>query len=407
MPADHARILRAPMSEGDARGAPAPARARALRVAHVAVSPLAYGPLEPMLASLEDHGFEVLVVSTWAGHTHRGSGRAIDVPFVRTIDPLRDVAALVALVQVLRAEDPDIVHAHTPKGGLLGMLAATLARVPIRVYHVHGLPDGTVAPLRRFLWRAGDALSCRLATHVLAVGPGIREGLARRRVARSKLVMLNHGSAGGVDLERFAAVTTRASRRAARARLGLPDDARVVGFVGRLTPEKGVAELLAAWARFRVREPRGWLLVVGPEEGHAPLTSSQRAELLHGEHVTWLGMRDDVEHLYPAMDVLILPSHREGVPTVVLEASAAGVPVVASAVVGTTDVVRDGETGLLVALGDAEGAARALERLFDDEALRERLVRTARAQVVRRFSARDLASAMVRFYDEAGAGRLA
>ena len=192
----------------------------------------------------------------------------------RAISPIHDLGAIAGLAGVIRRLKPDIVHAHTPKGGLLGMAAAALARVPVRIYHLHCLPMVTSTGVRRALLRAADRVSCRLATRVLCVSTSIRElAIAEGLVDSGRIEVLGHGSINGVDAEgRFRpGPESDAARTAERARWGIPDDALVIGFVGRVVRDKGLAELAVAWKGLREQIPAAHLLIVGPVESEDPL----------------------------------------------------------------------------------------------------------------------------------------
>jgi glycosyltransferase involved in cell wall biosynthesis len=302
----------------------------------------------------------------------------------RAITPLRDLRTVLRLARLLRALRPEVVHSHTPKGGLLGMIAATLARTPVRVYHLRGLPFVTARGARRALLRATERVSCLLAHRVLAVSHSIREVAVEEGLCPAgKIRVLLGGSGNGVDAERYRPASAEA-RRASRARVGIPEDALVIGFVGRLTRDKGIAELAEAWGTLRAREPRLHLLVVGWDE-LGPGLEAVGAALRADARVRCTGPVDDAAPLYAAMDVLALPTYREGFPNVALEAAAAGLPVVGTATPGCQDAVLDGVTGRLVPAQDAEALAEALAPYLAEPDLRARHGAAGRARVVKEF----------------------
>lgn len=309
---------------------------------------------------------------------------AVEMP--RRITPLQDLVALRRLWKALRRIRPDIVHAHTPKGGLLGMLAAWLARVPVRVYHLRGLPFVTAAGPRRRLLRATERVSCALAHRVLAVSHSIRtiavdEGICRE----DKIKVLLGGSGNGVDATGRFVPAAPAVRAEARAELAIPPDAAVVGFVGRLVRDKGVVELAEAWLRLREGAPGLHLLLVGPAEREDAVPVEVLAALRADPRVHLTGHARDTPRLYAAMDVVALPTYREGFPNVALEAAAMGLPIVATSVPGCTDAVRDGVTGTLVPARDAGALAGALRRYLEDPALRDRHGQAGRQRVLAEF----------------------
>jgi glycosyltransferase involved in cell wall biosynthesis len=336
---------------------------------------------------MRTRGFEVHAITSpgpEADEFSRREGVEVGaVPMRRAITPAADLVALWKLWRALRRLHPDIVHSHTPKGGLLGMMAATVSGAPVRIYHLRGLPFITASGLRRQVLRASERVSCLLAHRVLAVSESMRsiaveEGLC----PPEKIKVLVGGSGNGVDAEGRFRPRSEATRLAARRERDLPSDARVIGFVGRLGPEKGSAELLAAWKALREREPRLHLLLVGPDEG---LTRAQREALRRDPRVRLTGHVSDVASIYPAMDVVALPTYREGFPNVALEAAAMALPIVASDVPGCRDAVVHGETGTLVPSRDALALERALDRYLDDPALRARHGAAARQRVLANF----------------------
>jgi glycosyltransferase involved in cell wall biosynthesis len=305
------------------------------------------------------------------------------VEMARRITPLRDLVALWRMWRVLRRVRPAVVDAHTPKGGLLGMLAAVLARVPVRVYHLHGLPFVTATGLRRQLLRLAERVSCRLAHRVLAVSHSIRAlAVAEGFCPPEKIAVLHGGTVNGVDATgRFR--PDPAARESARGERGIPADGLVVGFVGRLARDKGIVELAGAWARLR-HDERLHLLLVGPLDASDEVPAHVLAALRADPRVHLEGAVADPVRLYAAMDVVALPTYREGFPQVALEAAAMALPIVGTDVPGCVDAVTS-DTGTLVPPRDVPALAAALRRYVADAALRERHGAAARRRVLAEF----------------------
>jgi len=321
------------------------------------------------------------------------------VRMARRVTPFADARSLLAMWRLFRELRPVVVHAHTPKGGLLGMMAAFLARVPVRLYHMHGLPLLTAKGLRKQLLRFSERASCALAQEVLCVSQSIRqiaveEGLCPPR----KIKVLLDGSVNGVDAERFRPAA-EVDRTAARARLGIPPAGRVVGYVGRIARDKGMAELAAAWEALRRGDPQLHLLVVGEVDDSDPPPAWALAQLREDGRVHFTGQAEDVVRLYAAMDVVALPTYREGFTTVALETAAMGLPIVATAVPGCVDAVLDQSTGTLVPPRDPSALALALTRYLARPALREAHGAAARERVLARFRREALWEAIAGEYD--------
>jgi len=332
----------------------------------------------PLVPALRRDGFAVHVVEN-----------------SRRIDPVADLRTLKAYVGLFRREDYELVHTHNPKVNLLASLAGRIAGVPRVVSTVHGLysHEGQ-RPWVRSVWRAFEAASARLADLVLCQSAeDVRTARWRRIVPDERLRPLGNG----VDLARFSPhrISTE-DREALRRRAGVRPGERVVGFVGRLVREKGVLELLAA-----TRERPGWrVLLVGPDERGAKGDALSPPALAAAPHVTWLGLQPDMPPLYAAMDVVALPSWREGYPRSLLEASAMGRPIVATRIRGCREAVAEGETGLLVPSRDPASLRHALAALLDDASRRRRLGRAARIRACAFFDERAVFERIGRAYRE-------
>lgn len=371
-----------------ARGAPGPLRARPLRLVHVTTVPETLLFLRGQAGYLRARGAEVHAISSPGPELADVAAEGVvchPLAMRREIAPAADARSLARLWRALRRLRPDVVDAHTPKAGLLAMLAARLAGVPVRVYHLHGLRYATARGARRALLRTTERVACALSSRVLSVSRTNARILVVEGIADpGKVRVLLGGSINGVDAARFRPAAPEA-RRAARAALGIPPAAPVIGYVGRLVREKGVGELAEAWRTLREELPQARLLLVGPIEHQDPLPAGVLAALRADPRVRLHGLDRDTPRLYAAMDVVALPSWREGLPVVPLEAAAAGLPVVATAVPGCVDAVQDGATGTLVPPRDAPALAAALRAYVRDPALRERHGTAARARVVAEF----------------------
>lgn len=343
-------------------------------VVHVMTVPLSLHFLSGQVSFMRRAGFEV--------HAIASPGPALDafgeqeqiavhgVAMTRSITPAKDLRALWRLWRELRRIRPDIVHAHTPKGGLLGLIAAALAGVRVRIYHMRGLPFVTATGARRRVLRRLEQLSCRLAHRILAISHSTRAIAVDERICRRDKIGVVRGGGNGVDADRRFVPGDVPAGAAVRARHGIPPAALVIGFVGRLAREKGVAELATAWEELRAADPRVHLLVVGAvdEPDGAPAEIVERLRADPRVHLT--GMIWDMPPVYAAMDVVALPTYREGLPNVPLEAAAMALPVVATRIPGCIDAVEDGVTGTLVPARDAQALAAALARYLADPALR-------------------------------------
>ncbi len=285
----------------------------------------------------------------------------------REVSPLADLLTLIRLVRLIRTYRPEILHTHTAKAGTLGRLAALFsgrARPPVVVHTFHGhVLRGYFGPASTTFYRSLERALARFTTRLVAVSPEVRDELVSLGVAppeKFSVIRL------GLDLERR--VPGGEGDDALRRELGIAPASFVVGWVGRMTAIKRVPDLLAAFAALRDRGVDARLCLVGDGPDRELLERRAR-ELGVSEETLFVGYRRELGAYYELFDVLVLTSANEGTPVVAIEALAAGTPVVATDVGGVSDVVSDGVDGMLVAAGDVEAVASALERLAGDRVL--------------------------------------
>jgi glycosyltransferase involved in cell wall biosynthesis len=345
------------------------------RAIHVVTSDLAVVLMQGQLQFLRHKGFDVTLISSpgkWLATLGRTEGvQVIELPMAREIAPRKDLVSLWRLCRTMRALRPDIVNVGTPKAGLLAGCAAWLMGVPCRFYTLRGLRFETSSGMRRLLLVFAERLACYFAHRVICVSQSLRKtAIAFGLVNPERTVVFGGGSSNGVDASRFASTLERTKRAAElRLELGIPLHAQVLGFVGRLTRDKGIPELVESFLRLHNKFPNLRLLLLGSTEQADPLDDNTRKVLATHPHIILPGPTPDTAPYYALMDVLVLPSHREGLPNVVLEAYAAGKPVVAAQATGTVDAVRHGETGLLFPIGDVAALVECLQKLVRDKAL--------------------------------------
>jgi glycosyltransferase involved in cell wall biosynthesis len=347
--------------------------------------------LLPQLVAFREAGYEVIGVSAPGPHVATLAEHGIDhVPLARSTraaDLRADLATASEFFRICRRLRPDLVHTHNPKPGVYGRIGARLARVPHVVNTVHGLyaqPSDGLA--KRAVVYTLERLAAACSDAELLQNPEDLVTLRSLRVSERKLHLLGNG----VDLTRFDPERHPLARSRLREELGVGAGTVVVGSVGRLVREKGYEEVFAAARRVRARHPEAVFVVVGPHDPHKAdaVTDDQLRAAARESGVRFLGMRDDVEQLYLAMDLYVLASHREGFPRSAMEAAAMGLPVVATDIRGCRQVVDDGRTGLLVPVRDADRLAAAIDALVADETRRRSMGQAGREKALDEFDDR-------------------
>ncbi len=326
--------------------------------------------------------------------------RAHALPMAREPAPRRDLAALAALTRFLRRERFSLVHSSTPKAGLLTALAAGAAGVPFRLHTYTGQPWVERRGFVRWAAREADRLIGQLDTHLYTDSYSQRDFLVAQGLVRpDRLRVLGAGSISGVDLRRFDPAAWAGERGTIRARLGIAPEARVIVFVGRLTRDKGLPELVTAFQALSARLADVQLVLVGPlEPERDPLPLETQNAIDSNERIHAVGFSAKPERYLAAADLFCLPSYREGFGSVVIEAGAMGLPSVATRVTGLVDAVVEGETGRLVPPKDAHALAGALAELLESETLRRALGAAARQRAVQHFDAAAVNAAVVAEY---------
>jgi glycosyltransferase involved in cell wall biosynthesis len=326
----------------------------------------------------------------WQGHVS-----IIEIPMAREMAPFRDLLSLFRWVIVLRRLRPSIVSVGTPKAALLGMLAAKLLSVGHRIYMLRGLRLESTAGVRRRVLSLTEKATVACSHRVIAVSKSLGELYVKLRLApESKMCLIANGSSHGVDLQRFSPANVH-DRLTVLASLGLAKDLPVLGFVGRLSQDKGADTLLATAKHLRVKRVSAQFLFVGPIEDSHGIKSALEQEC---EHVYWVGPVKDPAPFYKVMDILLLPTSREGFPNVVLEAGASGVPVVTTDATGAVDSVIDHETGLVSPLHQSLTFASNVEILVLEEKFRTKLGRAAHKWVTSSFDEIDVEAHYEEFY---------
>jgi glycosyltransferase involved in cell wall biosynthesis len=355
--------------------------------------------LSGRLRGLRDAGLHVTLVSGPGELLVRTAASdgvdSIAIPMKRAIAPFSDCVSLLRLWRMLRHNKPDLTEFSTPKAGLLGTVAAKLCGVRVRVYLLRGLKLETTSGFKRRLLLGAERLASACAHVVVCNSESLRaEALALGVAPAAKLHVLGDGSSRGVDVDRFSP-----GQSDVRAKLGISPTAPVLGLVGRLTRDKGVPELVEAFETILTTKPDAHLLLVGWfDAADDALDDHLRNRILRHPRIHYTGLVANPAPYYRAMDVMVLPTWREGFPNVVLEAAASGIPVVTTLSTGSRDAVVPEVTGLLVPPGYPEALLEAILILMRDPERCRRMGQAARAWVIEHYVNKRVVGLTVEFY---------
>jgi glycosyltransferase involved in cell wall biosynthesis len=323
--------------------------------------------------------------------------RVIPVNIARTVSLMQDLFALIRLFRIFKDKRFDAVHSITPKAGLLAMLAALAAGIPVRIHTFTGQVWANKSGVVRWGLKAMDKLITKCATGLLADSFSQRAFLVNERIVLSKkIIVLGNGSVSGVNIERFK--PNLAAKQHIRSALAIAEDAVICLYLGRLNPDKGVQDLAAAFASFAANTPYAHLLVIGPDEGD--ISEALHKTLINCSHQYHrIGFTNKPEDYMAAADIFCLPSYREGFGSVLIEAAAAGVPALASNIYGITDAVVDGQTGMLHEPKNIAQIAEYLQKLINDKVLRQTMSVQSIDRVKQLFATQVLVNAMRDYYE--------
>ena len=316
--------------------------------------------------------------------------RYIPVSMKRGISPA-GVGAMLKMRKIFKQEKFDLVQYSTPNASLYASMAAKMAKVPVRLYCQWGIAYVGFQGIKRKIFKAVEKFVCRNSTQIQPDSFGnLRFSREEGLYGEEKSRVIWNGSASGVSLTKFDISHKDTWRQEIRSRHGVEEDAFVYGFVGRITRDKGIDELFAAYQKLCAEQENTYLMLVGRMENEQLLNQQLLAWAQENPRVIFCGQSSEVEKYMSAMDVYILPSYREGFGSAVVEAEAMGVPVIVSDIPGPTDAMMPEQTGLLVKKADVDTLYQAMVRICEDRDLCAALGRQAAAFVAEKFDQKEL-----------------
>ena len=323
-----------------------------------------------------------------------------DIEIKREISPLSDIKSLWCLYRFFRKEKPDIIHANTPKGALLSMLAAKFAGVKHRIYNVNGLRFETASGKLRKLLIMMEKIACACATKVIPQSNGVKRVLIEERITRKPLEIIRYGSGNGVDIDFFNPNLETIKEKAVS--LNHKENLHnkfVFIFIGRIVKDKGVNELIVAFDRLSKEYDNINLRLLGNYENDLdPIEENTQQIILNNPNIIYEGFQKDIRPFLAASNVLILPSYREGFPNVVLQACAMGLPCIVTNVNGAEDVIINDFNGIVISKKNTEALYLAMKDMIANKAKIEKLSSNTRSFIEKRFKNTDVWEATLEMY---------
>ncbi len=332
--------------------------------------------IEGQMKFMASHNFEVVGISSHGDLLEKvGKKEGVKVKGInmsRKITPIQDLKAVVKLYQFLKKEKPFIVHTHTPKAGIIGMLASYFAKVPYRLHTVAGLPLLEATGLKRKVLNAVEKITYNCATNVYPNSYGLKNIILDNRFAnKEKLKVIGNGSSNGIDTSYFdPKLFSIKDKEDLKTKLEIKKTDFVFIFVGRIVSDKGMNELVTAFEKLSIENKKVKLLLVGPfEEQLDPLQEKTKITIKNNKQIISVGYQNDVRPYFAISNALAFPSFREGFPNVVMQAGAMGLPSIVSDINGCNEIIENNVNGKLIKLKSVFAIYDAMLEMYTDKQL--------------------------------------
>ncbi len=362
--------------------------------------------LTGQLDYMQNNGFEVIAASSSGpeikklteqqGVTHK------TIEMTRTISPIKDVVSLIKLYQFIKKEKPQIVHTHTPKAGLLGMIAAKLARVPIRIHTVAGLPLMTSTGIRKKILYFTEKVTYKCSSETLANSFSIATFMLKEQMIElDKLKVLGNGSTNGFDNNRFNPDNLNFEKlNNVKEEISYNEGLFYYLYVGRLVVDKGINELYEAFHKLYAKNKNIRLIILGNFEKERDSLNEQRViEIINHPGIMFLGWRNDVEYFLSIANVLVHPSHREGFPNILLQAAAMNTPIVCSKIPGNIDIVNN-DNASLFQVKNSDDLLNKLNDVFVNYSIKLKQAQSLRTSIIDKYSRDSVQLLILDYYRE-------
>ncbi|MBK9292030.1 MAG: glycosyltransferase family 4 protein [Bacteroidetes bacterium] len=353
---------------------------------------------------MSENGFEVVGVSSKGQELEDVKNdeniRVVALEMTRTISPFSDLKSLWNLYKLCKKEKPNIVHSHTPKAGIIGMLGAKLAGVPIRLHTVAGLPLMEEKGIKRKILDFVEKLTYACATKVYPNSKGLYDFILENKfTSTEKLKVIGKGSSNGIDTTYFNPnQISEEQKENLKKSLGIQLEDFVFIFVGRIVKDKGINELIGAFSKLKTQNSK--LLLVGNYERELdPLLPETETIIKTNPNIISVGFQPDVRPYFAVSDCLVFPSYREGFPNVVMQAGAMELPCIVSNINGCNEIVVEGENGMIIPVKDSRAILDAMNTLMNNQAYYQRLKTNARSMIQSRYEQQVVWNAILEEYN--------
>jgi glycosyltransferase involved in cell wall biosynthesis len=363
--------------------------------------------LKGQMSFMSEKGYNVIMISS----DGKDLKEVIDaeecnhfiIPLTRKITLLKDLYAVYKLLILLRQQKPDVVHTHTPKAGIIGMLASYLAKVPIRLHTVAGLPLMEVSGLKRRILNFVEKLTYKCATNVYPNSNGLKNIIIDNRlVNKEKLKVIGNGSSNGIDTSYFdSKLFSLLDKEVLKTNLGINNTDFIFIFVGRVVSDKGINELVKAFDKICLLEENIKLLLVGPFEDELdPLQKGTKLLINNNDNIISVGYQNDVRPYFSISNCLVFPSYREGFPNVVMQAGSMGLPSIVSNINGCNEIIQNNINGLVIKIKSVSAIYDAMLEMYTDKQLYNLIKENTRDIIKQRYERKLFWDLLLREYND-------
>jgi glycosyltransferase involved in cell wall biosynthesis len=361
--------------------------------------------LRNQLAYMGSRGIKVVMASYPDQHVKelelQERAQFFPLPLTRELTPVSDLIALYHTVRLIRKVKPDIVHTHSPKAGIIGMLAAAICRVPLKIHTVAGLPLMEVSGPKRWLLNSVEKVVYGCADWVLPNSKQLQDFIIDSKLItdRRKITVIGKGSSNGVDMDYFTVTEQlKLDIDNFKEERDITAEHTVLGFVGRLAFYKGINELIGAFERIQAQKSNLKLLLIGAYEDLNPLEKTTLDRIEANPDIIAVGHQKDIRKFLSSIDLFVFPSYREGFPQALMQACAIGLPSIATDINGCNEIIDHNETGLLIEPKNEDAIVEACVKLLDNTDLRLEMGKKAKKKIAENFEQKKVWDKIYEFY---------